>query len=81
MFTLLTLAPRPAAAQFSSPAAEDSRPFATAIASAQRRLVKVFGAEIGRNAGYASGVLVGPAGAYTMYPMRPKLGWRRAGSH
>src|SRR3954449_8464325 len=37
-------------------------PFARAIELAQQRTVKVFGAGIGRTAGYASGVIVGPEG-------------------
>jgi len=42
--------------------AADDRPFARAIESAQQRTVKVFGAGIGRSAGYASGILVGREG-------------------
>jgi serine protease Do len=37
-------------------------PFSSAIELAQRRTVKIFGAGIGRSAGYASGVIVGPDG-------------------
>jgi len=37
-------------------------PFAPAIAIAQRRTAKVFGAGIGRTPGYATGLIVGPQG-------------------
>jgi S1-C subfamily serine protease len=37
-------------------------PFAAAIEVAQQRTVKIFGAGIGRSAGYASGIVVGPGG-------------------
>jgi serine protease Do len=40
----------------------DGSAFARAIEFAQRRTVKVFGAGIGRNAGYASGVVVSASG-------------------
>src|SRR4051794_33536173 len=43
-------------------AADAEEPFAKAIELAQQRTVKVFGAGIGRTAGYASGILVGPEG-------------------
>src|SRR6476620_6576921 len=43
-------------------AADSDSAFAPAIAVAQQRTVKVFGAGIGRTAGYASGIIVGPEG-------------------
>jgi serine protease Do len=43
-------------------AADADEPFAKAIELAQQRTVKVFGAGIGRTAGYASGIIVGPEG-------------------
>ncbi len=38
------------------------RPFAAAIANAQMRCVKIYGAAIGRESGYATGVIVSPDG-------------------
>lgn len=46
---------------WTSPAAAEG-PFAEAIEYAQARTVKVFGAEIGRNEGYATGIVVSPEG-------------------
>jgi len=62
MLALLVLAVPPAAAQPAAAGPDEARPFTAAIAHAQRRTVKVLGAQIGRSAGYASGVVVGPAG-------------------
>src|SRR6478672_4595395 len=45
-----------------SHAADHDGPFARAIEFAQQRTVKVFGAGIGRSAGYASGIIVGREG-------------------
>src|SRR5438045_3064616 len=43
-------------------AADTGGPFAPAIELAQQRTVKVFGAGIGRTAGYATGIIVGRDG-------------------
>lgn len=45
-----------------SAADEADSPFAAANAAAQRRVVKVYGAEIGRTPGYATGLIVSAAG-------------------
>jgi serine protease Do len=42
--------------------AEDASEFAPAIAHAQSRMVKIFGAGIGRSPGYATGLIVSPEG-------------------
>lgn len=41
---------------------EPGSPFAPAVALAQQRTVKIFGAGIGRTPGYATGLIVGPQG-------------------
>jgi serine protease Do len=53
-----------AAVACSSPlsADEPDSPFAPAVALAQQRTVKIFGAGIGRTPGYATGLIVGPEG-------------------
>src|SRR5258708_4373110 len=50
------------AADDRSAASAGRGPFTSAIELAQRRTVKIFGAAIGRSAGYASGIIVGPEG-------------------
>jgi len=52
----------PALADPPSSAPTGASPFAAAIETAQQRTVKIFGAGIGRSAGYASGIIVGPEG-------------------
>lgn len=42
--------------------ADDSGPFAPAVALAQRRTVKIYGASIGRTPGYATGIIISPDG-------------------
>ena len=42
--------------------AAEAAPFARAIEIAQQRTVKIYGAGIGRSAGYATGIIVGPRG-------------------
>jgi hypothetical protein len=41
-------------------AADDDSEFAPAVAHAQARMVKIFGAGIGRSPGYATGLIVSP---------------------
>ena len=45
-----------------APAEEATSVFAAAVAKAQRRVVKIYGAKVGRTPGYATGVIVGPDG-------------------
>jgi len=40
----------------------DNGPFADAVAAAQKRVVKIYGATIGRSPGYATGIIVSPDG-------------------
>lgn len=40
----------------------DNGPFADAVALAQKRVVKIYGATIGRSPGYATGIIVSPDG-------------------
>lgn len=40
----------------------DNGPFADAVATAQKRVVKIYGATIGRSPGYATGIIVSPDG-------------------
>jgi serine protease Do len=40
----------------------DNGPFAAAVAAAQKRVVKIYGATIGRSPGYATGIIVSPDG-------------------
>jgi serine protease Do len=56
LFIALAVAADPARAD------DGPAPFARAIEIAQQRTVKIFGAGIGRSAGYASGIIVGPEG-------------------
>jgi serine protease Do len=42
--------------------ADDNGPFAAAVELAQKRVVKIYGATIGRTPGYATGIIVSPDG-------------------
>jgi serine protease Do len=42
--------------------AADNGPFAAAVDAAQKRVVKIYGATIGRSPGYATGIIVSPDG-------------------
>lgn len=42
--------------------ADDNGPFAAAVELAQKRVVKIYGATIGRSPGYATGIIVSPDG-------------------
>lgn len=42
--------------------AEDNGPFAAGVEVAQKRVVKIYGATIGRSPGYATGIIVSPDG-------------------
>lgn len=42
--------------------AEDNGPFAAGVEYAQKRVVKIYGATIGRSPGYATGIIVSPDG-------------------
>lgn len=56
------LAPLILVTVFAAAAEEPDGPFSSANAIAQRRVVKIYGAEIGRTPGYASGLIVSAAG-------------------
>jgi serine protease Do len=56
------LAPLILVTAFAAAAEEADGPFVSANAAAQRRVVKIYGAEIGRTPGYASGLIVSAAG-------------------